>query len=41
MVLLNYKPQTKMYNIIGNVDISGKVDVSEVIFLKKMAGVYD
>jgi len=39
--MLNYKPQTKIYGIIGNVGISEKVDVSEVILLKKVAGLYN
>ena len=39
--MLNYKPQTKIYSIIGNVGISEKVDVSEVVLLKKMAGLYN
>jgi len=39
-MMLNYKPWTEMYNIIRNVDISGKVDVSDV-FPKKIIGVYD
>lgn len=39
--MFNYKPQTKIYSIIGNVGISEKVDVSEVVLLKKMAGLYD
>lgn len=39
--MLNYKPQTEMYKIIWNVDVLGKVDVLQSVFLKKMAGVYN
>lgn len=41
IVMLNYKPQTEMYKITWNVDVFGKVDVLQSVFLKKMAGAHN